>query len=129
MTRHRHPLIRFLGLEDRRQPIATPAQFNRRLLRVTGATFLVLALWLAVGIAGYSALGHMGFVDALYNASMIAGGMGPVLDPDFHPSVAFKVFASFYALTSGVVLIAAVGVMLTPLLHRILHRFHVEAGD
>lgn len=118
--------VALLGLEHKHEPLASAAEFNRRIMRVTGATFAVLAVWLAVGVWGYRTLGHMSVIDAIYNASMIMGGMGPV---DLLPSDAAKLFASAYAILSGVLLLAAVGVMLSPVLHRILHRFHVgDAG-
>jgi hypothetical protein len=116
--------VALLGLEHKHQPLASPAEFNRRIMHVTGATFAVLAAWLAVGVLGYRVLAHQSLVDAIYNASMIMGGMGPV---DVLPDATSKLFASAYAILSGVLLLAAVGVMLSPVLHRILHRFHV--GD
>ncbi len=114
---------RLLGFERKHEPLATPSEFNRRVMRVTAVTFAVLVAWLAVGVWGYRELGRMSLIDAIYNASMIMGGMGPV---DTLPSDAAKLFASLYAIMSGVLLLAAVGVMLSPLMHRILHRFHVE---
>ena len=65
----------------------------------------------------------MNFTDALLNASMILGGMGPV---DTLHTTSAKLFASFYALFSGVVFITSAGVLLAPLVHRIIHRFHLE---
>lgn len=121
--RRRTALGTFLAFEHKHEPLASGREFNRRIMRVTGATFAVLVAWLAVGIWGYRALGHMTLIDALYNAAMIMGGMGPV---DTLPSDDAKLFASAYAILSGVLLLAAVGVMLSPVLHRILHRFHVE---
>ena len=69
---------------------------------------------------------HMSWLDALLNASMILGGMGPV-DPV--RTDAGKLFASFYALFSGVVFLVAVGVFIAPIFHRFLHAFHVAAED
>jgi hypothetical protein len=76
-------------------------------------------------------LAGQGWVDALLNASMILGGMGPV---DVLKTDAAKIFASFYAIYSGIVLIATAGILLTPPLHRLLHKFHIDeegegAGD
>jgi hypothetical protein len=65
-------------------------------------------------------------VDCLYNASMILGGMGPVTELG---TDAGKVFASAYALYSGVVLLASVGVLLAPALHRVLHHFHIPTDE
>jgi hypothetical protein len=120
----RSPRHSLLGFEHKREPLATPAEFKRRVVRITAATFGVLIVWLVVGVVGYRGFAHMGVVDAIYNASMIMGGMGPV---DTLPDARAKLFASAYAILSGVLLLAAVGVMLSPALHRILHRFHVES--
>ena len=77
---------------------------------------------LAVGICGYHYLDGLPWVDSLLNASMILGGMGPV-DP--LKTDAGKVFASLYALYSGLALIAIIGLLLTPVIHRFLHKFHI----
>jgi len=81
---------------------------------------------LAIGIAGYMDLAGMRFVDALLNASMIMGGMGPVdpLDTD-----GAKVFAAVYALYSGIALLGTMAVILAPLVHRMLHALHLEQPD
>ena len=98
-----------------------------RFLRRVGRNFLVVVLFVAValgiGVLGYHYIAHLGWVDALLNASMILGGMGPV-DP--LQSSAAKIFASCYALFSGLAFIGVAGVMLAPFAHRLLHRFHVE---
>ncbi len=78
---------------------------------------------LFIGIAGYHWLAGLEWIDALLNASMILGGMGPV--DQLHSNGA-KFFASMYALFSGIVVITVTGIMLSPLLHRILHKFHVN---
>jgi hypothetical protein len=83
----------------------------------------VILISLAVGVAGYHYLDGLPWVDSLLNASMILGGMGPV-DP--LRTTAGKIFASAYALYSGLALIAVVGLMLTPILHRVMHQFHME---
>ncbi|HEV7502083.1 MAG TPA: hypothetical protein VGQ33_18845, partial [Vicinamibacteria bacterium] len=74
-----------------------------------------------IGMAGYSHFEHLGGRDAFLNASMLLGGMGPVEMPT---SPGGKLFAGFYALYSGLVFLIAVGVLLAPLLHRMLHQFH-----
>jgi len=83
----------------------------------------VIALSLAIGIAGYHWIAHFSWIDSLLNASMILGGMGPMgnLEGD-----AAKVFASVYALFSGLVFIGVLGMLLAPFVHRIMHRFHFE---
>ena len=77
---------------------------------------------LAVGVCGYHYLDGLPWIDSLLNASMILGGMGPV---DTLKTTAGKIFASLYALYSGLALIAVVGIMLTPIIHRFLHKFHI----
>jgi hypothetical protein len=112
--------------ERRHEPIAAPAKFWRRMLTTTSIAFGVIGASLVMGVLGYRCFGHIpGWVDCIYNASMILGGMGPVNELTTSGG---KLFASFYALYSGVILLASVGVMLSPALHRLLHYFHLESG-
>jgi hypothetical protein len=84
---------------------------------------------LAIGMSGYHSLGEMSWVEAFYYAAMILAGEGPPADP---PHVTgeglahLHLFAGFYALFSGVTFITLVGVLFAPVLHRFLHRFHLE---
>jgi hypothetical protein len=109
--------------ERQDHPLLSRARFLRRV----GRNFLVVVLFVAValgiGVLGYHCIAHLRWVDALLNASMILGGMGPV-DP--LQSSAAKIFASCYALFSGLAFIGVAGVMLAPFAHRLLHRFHIE---
>lgn len=109
--------------EHRRQRLARPEVFRARLIRNGLLAAALLAAGLCVGIAGYHWLVRLSWLDSLLNASMILGGMGPV-DPI--TSGSGKVFASFYALFSGVVILGVSGVVFAPLFHRFLHRFHAE---
>jgi len=110
------------------EPMATPAVFRRRLLTSGGVATALIAVSLAIGIAGYHWLvGIPGWVDCIHSASMIMGGMGPVGTPP--STVTGKLFASFYAIYSGVMLLASVGVLLSPGLHRLIHRFHLTEDD
>ncbi len=86
----------------------------------------IVSASLAMGVLGYRFVAGLPWVDALLNASMILGGMGPV-DP-LHTSVA-KLFASFYALFSGIVFLAAASVLMAPLVHRLFHVLHAEPDD
>jgi hypothetical protein len=112
-----------------REPLLPAKLFRRRFIR-SGLTGLgVIAVSLLIGVIGYHVTGPFGWLDALYNASMILGGMGPVDSrPLDQQPAAVKVFASFYALYSGVALLTSVGVMFAPVVHRVLHRFHLERG-
>ena len=90
-----------------------------------GTVVLVMAS-LFIGMAGYHWLEDFTWVDAYVNAAMILGGMGPV-DP-LH-TAAGKLFAGSYALFAGLVFLLAVGVMAAPLLHRAMHRFHLDEKE
>ena len=109
--------------EHHRQPILSRVAFLRRQMRFAVLAFGLVGGSLLMGVLGYHVFEGLEWLDALVNASMILGGMGPV--NELH-SVAGKLFASFYALYSGMVFLIAVGVLLAPLLHRFLHNFHLE---
>jgi len=109
--------------EHRSEPLATPAEFRRRMLQYGMITATMILFSLVIGILGYHFFESLSWVDSLLNASMILGGMGPV---DVLKTNSGKIFASFYALYSGVILLASVGVLAAPLFHRVLHRFHLE---
>ena len=79
-----------------------------------------------MGIAGYHWIAGFGWVDSLLNASMILGGMGPVGELQ---TTGAKIFASVYALLSGLVFVGVMGVIISPILHRMLHRIHIDEGD
>lgn len=85
----------------------------------------MLVLSLGIGMAGYMAFESLSATDAFLNASMLLGGMGPV-DPPKHESG--KLFAGMYALYAGLVFIVAAGLVVAPVAHRLLHRFHWEDG-
>jgi hypothetical protein len=111
------------------EPIASTTAYRLRLLANARVAGSIVVFSLALGLAGYHWLvGVPDWLDCLLSASMILGGMGPVGAPP--ATVAGKLFASFYALYCGVVLLVSVGLLLTPALHRLLHRFHLETeGD
>lgn len=115
-----------LRYERRHEPLLGRREFWLRLLRHGGLVVAVLALSLAGGALGYRSTEGMPWLDAFLNAAMILSGMGPVtvLATD-----AGKLFATGYALFSGVVFLVAVGLLLAPVLHRVLHRFHLGADD
>ncbi|HEV8432209.1 MAG TPA: hypothetical protein VGR95_02265 [Thermoanaerobaculia bacterium] len=109
--------------ETRKQHLLTRAQFAKRvfwhLLFVIGCAVISLA----IGILGYHFLGALPWIDALLDASMILSGMGPV-DP--LKSDAAKVFASLYALYSGLFFIGVIAVLVVPFVHRIMHKIHID---
>lgn len=97
--------------------------YLRRQGRFALFALAIVASSLGIGILGYHWTEGLGWLDSLLNASMLLGGMGPLESP---VTVAGKLFASFYALFSGIVFLMAAGVFAAPLLHRVLHRFHLE---
>jgi hypothetical protein len=110
--------------EHRNQPLVTRRTFLMRLARHAGLAVAVLAGSLGIGILGYHFIEGLPWIDALVNASMLLGGMGPV--DTLHTS-AGKLFASFYALYSGIVFLVVAGLLVAPVFHRFLHHFHLEA--
>ncbi len=97
-----------------------------RMARALLLSVVVVALSLLLGVLGYRYLVHLGWLDALLNASMILGGMGPV---ETQMPAAGKVFASIYALFSGLMLVGLTGILLAPIAHRMLHKFHLDESD
>ncbi|MBX6326702.1 MAG: hypothetical protein IRY93_11780 [Chthoniobacterales bacterium] len=109
--------------EHRTQPLLSPAKFARRVAKHWLVGFGILAIGLGIGILGYHFVARLSWIDSLLNASMILGGMGPV-DP--LPSDGAKIFASCYALFSGVAFLGIMSVLLAPFVHRMLHRLHAD---
>lgn len=112
--------------EHHKQPLASQSEFAQRMVRFGLLAAGVILFSLGIGILGYHYLESLSWIDSLLNASMILGGMGPV---NTLQTNAGKVFASFYALYSGIILLASVGVLVTPIFHRFMHRFHLELED
>ncbi len=107
--------------ETRRQPPLLRAAFARRLLGHVVAALLLVLGSLAIGMAGYMRFEDLPALDAFLDASMLLGGMGPVHLPR---TGAGKLFAGLYALYAGLVFIATAALILGPIIHRVLHRFH-----
>lgn len=112
--------------EHKGQPVLTLNLFYRRLAANFAASSALVFGTLAFGMSGYHFLEGLPWIDALVNASMLLGGMGPV-DPV--RTTGGKLFASFYALFCGLVLIAATGILFAPVFHRFLHKFHMDVDE
>lgn len=109
------------------RPLPSRWIYARRLAASVGAAAGLIGVSLALGVLGYHQFEpKMSWIDAFLNASMILSGMGPV--GELHTDRA-KLFAGCYALYSGLALIVAAGLILQPVIHRVLHRFHLEAGQ
>ena len=109
--------------EHKNQKVVSRAVFIKRVIKYIGFAVLLILISLSMGIAGYHWFAGLSWIDSLLNASMILGGMGPV---DALTKTDAKIFASCYALFSGLIFIAIIGIILTPVMHRIIHKFHVE---
>jgi hypothetical protein len=114
---------RLFKLETRQQPLLSRRAFARRVALSFCAASVLIGVSLLGGMAGYHFLEGMAWIDAFANASMILSGMGP-LDPP--RTWSGKLFAGLYALYSGLAVILAAGILFTPIIHRMLHGFHLE---
>lgn len=109
--------------ERKHHQLLTRARFRVRVFQHLVLAVIALTFGLGIGVLGYHFLGTLSWVDSLLNASMILGGMGPVnpLETD-----TAKIFASCYALFSGLVFIGIATLIIAPFAHRLLHRFHLD---
>jgi hypothetical protein len=109
--------------ETKKEKLLSWPKFLKRMALSGLLTSMIVAVALFAGILGYHFLAGLAWIDSLLNASMILTGMGPV-DPMTTTSA--KLFASAYALFSGVVFLSAMAIVLSPIFHRILHAFHLD---
>ena len=109
--------------EHSNEPLLPRRIFLRRVFRSVLVAVVLVGVWLLIGVLGYHVLAELGWVDAILNASMILSGMGPV-DP-LHSDAA-KVFASAYAILSGVVFLSTSAILVAPVVHRLMHHFHLR---
>ena len=110
-------------------PIPPRRFFIRRMIHNAAIAGGVVGGGLLIGIIGYHRLGGLGWVDSFYYAAMILSGEGPPVDPqplNGAELLSLHLFAGFYALFSGVTFITTVGVLFAPVVHRFLHKFHLE---
>ena len=112
--------------EARHEQLLPRRHFYRRLARSVSLGLLLIFFSLVLGMLGYHQLGQLQWVDAFLNASMILSGMGPVTE--LH-STAAKLFAGCYAIYSGIALISTAGLVFAPVIHRLLHRYHLEDDE
>jgi hypothetical protein len=112
----------FSSFERRGEPLAPRWLFARRIVINVGLALALIGVSLLVGMVGYHYFEGTGWVDAFDQAAMIIGGMGPYSEPK---SDGGKLFAGFYALYSGLLLIGVAGLILAPLFHRLMHYFHL----
>lgn len=113
-------------LEHRSDQILPFKKFLLRVLKYFLFSIVLIVFSLGIGTVGYHHYANISWVDAFYNASLILTGMGPV-DP--MPTDNAKLFASFYALFSGIAFLSTVAVIFAPIAHRLLHILHVKEED
>jgi hypothetical protein len=109
--------------EHHTKPLLPRKVYYRRIVRNAGLGAVVIAVSLGLGMIGYHTFENLPWIDAFLNASMILSGMGPVASLQTDGG---KIFAGCYAIYSGLALIAILGIIFAPVIHRFLHKFHLE---
>jgi|SRR5690625_2974036 len=113
--------------ESKDQPLLPARHFRRRMLKHISYAFLLMLLTLFVGAAGYVILEEVHWHDAFLNTALIVGGIGPYIFPK---TALGKLFFAAYGLVVGLVFVTTLGIILAPLAHRLIHRFHLDdEGD
>src|SRR5262249_31783734 len=115
-----------MPFEHKKSPLLPRQHYYMRVMRYTWFALQLIIVSLGIGVLGYHYLNDLGWLDSLVNASMILTGMGPV-DPLKNDGA--KWFASFYAIFSGVAFLSIVAVFLSPIVHRFLHRLHLDESQ
>ncbi len=112
--------------ESKKHPPLPSTGFVKRVLLHLSVALGLLTTSLAIGMVGYMTLEHLSPLDAFLNSAMLLGGMGPVNPPVTDGG---KLFAGLYALYAGLVFIVTAALVFTPVVHRLLHKFHWDAGE
>ena len=112
--------------EHSKTRLAPKRVFRVRLIKFTFISAGIFSFSLLTGVLGYHIFAGLGWIDSFLNASMILGGMGPV---DMLRSNPAKIFAGCYSLFSGVAFLSSMAIFLTPILHRFLHKFHLDVNE
>ena len=110
--------------EHKSHPLIPKQEYYKRVFNHVFYAICLIFISLGLGVLGYHVLEGLSWVDSILNASMILGGMGPV--NEVH-TTAGKLFASAYALFSGIFFLVIAGVVFAPVFHRFLHKFHLES--
>lgn len=115
---------------QRKHRLAPKTVFYRRLRANAAFGSCIMAVSLGIGILGYKySVPEFSWFDSLLNAAMILSGMGPVIDANIQLTNGAKVFASVYALFSGVAFISTIGILIAPIAHRFFHKLHLQDQD
>lgn len=103
--------------------ILPPKDFAIRVIKYSVFSICLLSFSIGIGILGYHYIGDLEWVDSIYNASMILTGMGPV---NVMMTNSAKLFASSYAIFSGVIFLSTVAIFFSPFAHRLMHLLKIE---
>jgi len=115
--------------ENKKEKLAPPKVYYSRILRHFLLGISILLLCLLAGVIGYKTfIPEFDWYDSLVNASMILSGMGPMIDPAIHLGNPAKVFASAYAIFSGIAFITTFAILIAPTAHRFFHKIHLESN-
>jgi hypothetical protein len=112
--------------ENKKEPLLPQKVYFRRVVRTVILSVAILAISLTIGTIGYHVFADLPWVDAFLNASMILTGMGPI---DRMTTDSAKLFASFYALYSGIAFLSTAGLLVSPFIHRLMHKFHAAEEE
>jgi hypothetical protein len=112
--------------ERKSEQLASWSVFAKRMTASLLMAGLLISIALSIGIIGYHHIAGFGWIDSFLEASMILGGMGPIKTLDENGA---KIFAACYALFCGLVFMAVMGIVLAPVTHRMLHKFHLDEAD
>ncbi|MGB6103245.1 MAG: two pore domain potassium channel family protein [Pusillimonas sp.] len=112
--------------ESKNEPMLHPRDFTLRILQHVGLALLVVMVTLSVGVLGHLVFEPVEWHDAILNTALILSGIGPYIVP---ASVMGKIFFSLYSILVGLVFVATLGLVLAPLAHRVIHKFHLDDRD
>ena len=120
------PHVSFFRFEHHSAPLLPREDFVRRLLRNAAIAAGLIVFSLGIGMIGYHLFVRLDWTDSFLNASMILTGMGEITALD---TTGGKIFAGLYALFSGVAFLTIIGVLVAPVVHRFMHRFHLALDE
>ncbi len=115
-----------MHFERRHEQLASPEVYHGRLIKSGIIGLVLVVVSLLAGMLGYEYFEDLNILDGFLNASMILSGMGPLHEPH---TAGGKIFAGIYALYSGFAVLVIAAVMFAPVIHRALHRFHIEDAE
>lgn len=112
--------------EHHSQPLISSQELRLRIIKSVCITLVLIIISMIVGTLGYHFWGEAKWIDAFHNSALILSGMGPVIE--IH-STSGKIFSSLFALYGGILLVSNTGILLAPLMHRMMHRLHLDEND